>query len=248
MATIEISEERGVRYLHFGSPWVQGAMRIARPWSLELEYTREMMVPLVLRADAAWPASVLQVGLGSASLTRFLHHHRPDAKLTVIEIAPAVVAAARQFFKLPEESPRLRIEIADGHDYMAATRRRFDLVLVDAFDDKGRSGMLDSIPFYLNCRARLADGGMAAVNFLDRRKGAKAGIERMRTAFDDRVLVLPPCEAGNTVAIATTGAPLRESFDDLRAAAAKVREGTGLNLLPTLARLTEARGGKALLL
>jgi spermidine synthase len=40
MASIEISEERGVRYLHFGSPWVQGAMRIARPWALELEYTR----------------------------------------------------------------------------------------------------------------------------------------------------------------------------------------------------------------
>src|SRR5450631_1737416 len=227
MATIEISEERGVRYLHFGSPWVQGAMRIARPWSLELEYTREMMMPLVLRAGAPWPASVLQVGLGSASLTRFLHHHRPDAKLTVIEIAPAVVAAARQFFKLPEESPRLRIEIADGHDYMAATRRRFDLILVDAFDDKGRSGMLDSIPFYLNCRARLADGGMIALNFLDRRRGAKAGI---------------------SVAVATTGAPVRESFDELRAAAAKLREGTGLNLLPTLARLTETRGGKALLL
>src|SRR5450631_2546757 len=248
MTSIEISEERGVRYLHFGSPWVQGAMRIARPWALELEYTREMMMPLVLRADPAWPASALQIGLGSASLTKFLHRHRPDARLTVVEIAPNVVAAARQFFKLPEESPRLRIEIADGHDYMAATRRRFDLILVDAFDDKGRSGMLDSIPFYLNCRARLADGGMIAVNFLDRRKGAKVGIERMRTAFEDRVLVLPPCEAGNTVAVATTGAPVRESFDELRAAAAKLREGTGLNLLPTLARLTEARGGKALLL
>src|SRR5471030_1373698 len=248
MASIEISEERGVRYLHFGSPWVQGAMRIARPWSLELEYTREMMMPLVLRAGAPWPACVLQVGLGSASLTRFLHHHRPDAKLTVIEIAPAVVAAARQFFKLPEESPRLRIEIADGHDYMAATRRRFDLILVDAFDDKGRSGMLDSIPFYLNCRARLGEGGMVAVNLLDRHKGAKASLERLRAAFDGRVLELPPCEAGNTVAIAASGAPIRESFDELRAAAASLKENTGLNLLPTLARLTQARGGASIVL
>jgi spermidine synthase len=248
MASIEISEERGVRYLHFGSPWVQGAMRIARPWSLELEYTREMMTPLVLHAEAAWPASVLQVGLGSASLTKFLHRHRPDARLTVVEIAPPVVAAARQFFRLPEESPRFRIEIADGHDYMAASRRRFDLILVDAFDDKGRSGMLDSVPFYLNCRARLGDGGMMAVNFLDRRKGAKAGIERLRSAFDDRVLALPPSEAGNTVAIATRGAALRESFDDLRLAAVRLKEATGLNLLPTLARLTGSRRGATLLL
>ena len=34
--SVDISEEAGVRYLHFGSDWVQGAMRIARPWALEL--------------------------------------------------------------------------------------------------------------------------------------------------------------------------------------------------------------------
>ena len=45
---IDISEEAGVRYLHFGSSWVQGAMRIARPFALELDYTREMMTPLLL--------------------------------------------------------------------------------------------------------------------------------------------------------------------------------------------------------
>jgi len=28
---ITLSEEGGIRYLHFGSPWIQGAMRIARP-------------------------------------------------------------------------------------------------------------------------------------------------------------------------------------------------------------------------
>jgi spermidine synthase len=50
---IDISEEAGVRYLHFGSSWVQGAMRIARPFALELDYTREMMVPLLLRRRLA---------------------------------------------------------------------------------------------------------------------------------------------------------------------------------------------------
>ena len=65
-------------------------MRIARPWSLELEYTREMMLPLLLRTRGGWPKSVLQVGLGAASFTRFLHRHRPDARLTVVEIAPEV--------------------------------------------------------------------------------------------------------------------------------------------------------------
>lgn len=51
--SVDISEESGVRFLHFGSDWVQGAMRIARPWSLELSYTREMMASLLLRPPGA---------------------------------------------------------------------------------------------------------------------------------------------------------------------------------------------------
>src|SRR5687767_9269282 len=140
--TIEVSERKGVRYLHFGSHWIQGAMRIARPWALELEYTRDMMMPLVFRPERDWPASVLQIGLGAASLTRFLYRHRPAARLTVVELVPEVVAAARQFFKLPEDPARLRIEIAEGHDYITARRQRYDLILVDGFDAKGRPGML----------------------------------------------------------------------------------------------------------
>ena len=47
--SIDIREESGVRTLHFGSEWIQGAMRIARPWHLELDYTKEMMASLLLR-------------------------------------------------------------------------------------------------------------------------------------------------------------------------------------------------------
>jgi spermidine synthase len=112
---IDISEESGVRYLHFGSEWVQGAMRIARPWNLELEYTQEMMAALLLR-DA--PQKVLLIGLGAASLTKFLYRNLPLAHLTIVEIEPAVVAAARQFFKLPEDPNRISLIIGDGAHYM----------------------------------------------------------------------------------------------------------------------------------
>jgi spermidine synthase len=212
-------------------------MRIARPWALELEYTREMMFPLLLARRAAWPRSVLQVGLGAASFTRFLHRHRPAARVTVVEIAPEVVAAARQFFRLPEESPHLAIEIGDAHEYLQASRRRFDLILADGFDAEGRAGMLESMPFYLACRARLADGGMMSANLLTRRSSVAAIVRRMREAFDDRVLVLPPCGEGNTVAIAAASADIEVDPEALRDAAQRLKDGTGLDLAPTLRRL-----------
>ena len=114
---IDISEEAGVRYLHFGSAWIQGAMRVARPWSLELDYTREMMAALLLRPPSqhhGWPKKVLLIGLGAASLTKFIYRYLPQSKITVVEIEPRVVAAARHHFRLPDEDARLHIEIGDG--------------------------------------------------------------------------------------------------------------------------------------
>ena len=55
MSSIDIREEAGVRTLHFGSEWIQGAMRIARPWQLELDYTKEMMASLLMREGARFP-------------------------------------------------------------------------------------------------------------------------------------------------------------------------------------------------
>ncbi len=240
MATpIEISEEAGVRYLHFGSDWIQGAMRIARPWALELDYTREMMAALLLRPEPAWPCRALLVGLGAASLTKFLYRHRPRAKLTVVEIEPAVLAAARQFFKLPEDPKRLKIEIADGVEWLAASGETFDLILVDGFDADARAGALDSLPFYRACRAHLNDTGLLAVNLLGRNRGFKASVERIARAFEKRALVFPSCDHGNAVAFAATGEPIRIPLGELSLQAVALRKATGLNLLPTLARLTQ---------
>lgn len=234
---IQISEEAGVRYLHFSSDWVQGAMRVARPWALELDYTREMMAALLLRPENDWPRSALLIGLGAASLTKFLYRHRPEARLTVVEIAPAVVAAARQYFKLPEEDDRLGIVIGDGADHVAATTERYDLILVDGFDAKARSGRLDGLPFYRHCKARLSSAGLMAVNLLSKRRGVDDAMGRLAEAFDGRVLSFPSCDSGNVVAFAAAGAPVRHGIGELKATARGLKTATGLNLLPTLSRL-----------
>ena len=244
---IDISEEAGVRYLHFGSSWIQGAMRIARPFALELDYTREMMVPLLLHGDD-WPRTVLQIGLGAASVTKFLHRHRPQAKITVIEIDPRVEAAARQFFKLPDDPQRISIRHSDGADFVIDSRRRYDLILVDGFDAQARTGRLDTLPFYLDCRERLADDGLLCVNLLSRRKDFRQSVKRLEDAFGGHAIAFPSCDSGNAIAlaaIAVSPAPARcvpaATFDDLKTAALHLKKTTGLNLLPTLARLAESR-------
>lgn len=240
MASIDISEEKGVRYLHFGSEWVQGAMRIARPNNLELAYTREMMAGLLMRDETVWPRNVLLVGLGAASLTKFCYWKLPKTRITVVEINPGVVAAARQFFKLPPEDERLRIEIGDGVDFMCAGHSMYDYILVDGYDENAKVGALDSLPFYQACRARLSESGLLGVNLFGRARRYGPSLQRMSEAFDKRTVAFPSCDSGNVIAFAARGEAVELDAAMLRRRAAQLAQDTGLDLRPTVSRLEEA--------
>jgi len=226
-----------VRFLHFGSEWVQGAMRIARPWNLELEYTREMMAALLLRDAARWPRKVLLIGLGAASLTKFLYRYRPESHLTIVEIEPAVVSVAQHYFKLPEDDKRIHLVVGDGAEFVLGTDKKFDLILVDGFDEDAHPGQLNTQPFYQACRSCLSDQGLLAVNLIDMQHGEMGGFAHILSAFDDRALTLPSCESGNTIAFATDGDPVAIPLDDMQDRILALKEETGMDLSPMLARL-----------
>ncbi len=234
---VDISEENGIRYLHFGSDWIQGAMRIARPWSLELAYTREMMAGLLMRQHAQWPRRALLIGLGTGSLAKFIYRYLPSCRITVVEINPQVEFIARQYFKLPYDPQRLDVVIACGADYMLSGKRQFDYILVDGFDSDANAGVLDTLPFYQACRARLSDDGLLGVNLLGRNKGFKGSVERLKQAFDGRAAIFPSCDSGNTIAFATGGQQVDVSLDSMRERALSIKKDFRLDLLPTISRL-----------
>ncbi|MDQ7989318.1 MAG: spermidine synthase [Candidatus Dactylopiibacterium sp.] len=244
MTPIDIREEDGIRYLHFGSDWVQGAMRIRRPFDLHLEYTRDMMAGLLLREGVAqarkWPRSVLLVGLGAGSLSKFCYARLPDARVTTVEIDDAVWAAASFHFKLPAPDARFCVRIEDGADYLCGQRPKFDYILIDGYDEHARVGRLESEAFYQACRARLKDGGILAANLFGRARQYAAPLGRLAAAFEGRALALPPSEGGNVIALATTGNAIALALPELKARAVALKAATGLDLRPLLKRLAES--------
>ena len=236
-STIEISEQAGVRYLHFGSEWIQGAMRLSKPNALELAYTRDFMLALLLRPEAK---RFLLIGLGAGSIAKFIYHHVPESNLTVVEINPDVLNVAREMFSLPQDDDRLKIIIDDGARYIQNAQNQFDMIFVDGFDRHARVGALDTLPFYEASRARLLGQGLVAVNlFGGRTRRFDASIKRIATAFDDRILVLPPCAGGNIIAFALIGSKLETTIAELSAAARALRDATGLNLKNAIKGLQE---------
>lgn len=238
--TIEVSEQSGVRYLHFGTEWIQGAMRIARPWALELDYTREMMAALLLRPGKDWPGTVLIIGLGAGSVTKFLYRHRPQARLEVVEINPEVVAVARLAFRVPADDARLRVHRADGVAFVRDTRMRYDCILVDGFDHRARAGALASETFYVDCRKRLTRRGLLVANMFGRSRSHDAQFACLAAAFGGRAIAFPSGDRGNVVAFAAAGEPVSSDWASLREEADDLHRDTGLKLQAVIVRLQQA--------
>lgn len=216
---VTLSEEDGVRYLHFGTEWVQGAMRIARPWQLELRYQQQMMAALLFLPA---PAQVLQLGLGAGALAKFCWRQLPQAEVTVVEISNEVVAAAQRWFALPPEDARLTLLLDDARNVVShpRLRRRFDWLQVDLYDRAARGPVLDDEPFYAACRDVLRAPGVAVFNLFGR--GFEASLARIAAAFEGRTCVLPEADPGNRIVLAFNGPPLHVTWEALYARAGEI--------------------------
>lgn len=226
---VNFSEWGQVRYLHFGSEWVQGSMRLDAPFEIELEYVQRMMAWLLF----VEPASVagrhaMQLGLGAASLTKFCRR-RLRMRTTAIELNPQVVAACRAWFKLPADDAQLQVVVADAANEV---RKRewlgtVDALQVDLYDDDAAAPVLDSADFYADCRQLLAEDGCMTVNLFGRCASFEQSLEKIAAAFgQDAVWAFKPTREGNTVVLAqrTPQRPRREHLVD-RAQAIQSRWG-----------------------
>jgi spermidine synthase len=227
-APISFAEVDGVRYLHFGTKWVQGAMRLKKPNVLELDYCKHMMVWLLFLEP---PMQCLQLGLGAASLTKFAVHHFADTECTVVDWSAQVAAAAHAAFALPRDCERLNIVIADANEFMLEQSKtnRYGVVQVDLYDFQANGPVCDSLAFYQAIQSSMsAQGSMMTVNLFGDHPSFDRNLERINQAFDQRVICLEPLEEGNTIALGFNGPPLQVPWAQLYERAAVVEQLYGL--------------------
>jgi spermidine synthase len=228
-AGVTLSESDGVRYLHFGTEWVQGAMQLAHPYRLELEYQQQMMAPLLFHPR---PEQVVQLGLGAAALTKFCHRHLRGSRVLAVDIDSAVIRVARQSFALPPDDARLRVLQDDAGAYIRRSPASADWLQVDLYDAQARGPVFDDAPFYRACRDALRSGGVAAFNLFGRT--LQPSLAAIGAAFGARWLRLPRSAAGNTVVLAFGGAPAQWDIDELCLRAQKMEQRFGLPALTWL--------------
>lgn len=236
---ITFSEMDDVRYLHFGTPWVQGAMNLNKPFKIELEYAQQLMAYILFLKE---PEAVAQLGMGCASLTKFIYKRMPDTHSTVVEINPDVISAAYTMFKLPEDAERITVVNDDAEQWVAQQKNAFDVLQLDLYDATARGPVCDSLEFYQDCYDVLKEVGMLTINLFGDHPSFERNSAHLMDVFDGRVIFLPEVHEGNRIGLAFKGPDLEVEWSSLYDRAEYIRMYYGLKAKRWVNRLKEMSG------
>ncbi|HTI86794.1 MAG TPA: polyamine aminopropyltransferase [Alphaproteobacteria bacterium] len=152
-------------------------------------FYHEMMVHPALLAHGR-ARKVLIIGGGDGGILEEVLKHRTVTRATMVEIDGSVVEVCKKY--LPSicgkafEDRRTDLVIADGVKYVAETKEKFDVILVDSTDPIGAAEVLFGTDFYAACKRCLTPRGILVtqngVPFLQRDELATTR-KRLRRLF-----------------------------------------------------------------
>lgn len=194
-----------MRFLHLGSPAVQGSMKLSKPYDIHLEYQQRMMAWLLFAdLDRVHQQHAMQLGLGAASLTKFCHLQL-GMQTTAVELNPEVLSTCRLWFNLPQDNAKLRVVLADAAEAVGEPQwhGQVDALQVDLYDQDAAHPVCDSEDFYRQCRQLLTHEGCMAVNLFGHAHRVETSLDHMAAAFGPNALwQFKPTHAGNTIVLA----------------------------------------------
>ena len=215
-----------MRFLHLGSPAVQGSMKISQPFEIHLDYVQRMMGWLLFtELDRVTHLRAMQLGLGAAALTKFCHKQL-GMDTTVVELNPQVIETCRRWFHLPSDNARLKVLLADAAEAVTQTpwHEKIDVLQVDLYDAEAARPALDTYGFYSHCRQLLTHEGCMVVNLFGKASQPADSMKIMATIFgEEAVWAFQPTPAGNVVVLAFK-TPRAPDAKYLAAQAQKIQE------------------------
>ncbi len=200
-----VSDGRGGRELELNegvathSAWRPEAVLTGRYWDLFL-----MLPPLLARP----PRSMLVIGNAGGTIGRAYGRFYPRVEVDGVEIDPKLNEVARRWFGAGD-NPRMRLIAADGRPYLELTKKRYDLIVVDAYRQP-------YVPFYLATSEFFRQAWRwRALRFNDmvfalRDPVSRAELERRTTRAPGKVALLLPLFRRRLEPVRPSGKPLTD--------------------------------------
>ncbi|AZN34957.1 fused MFS/spermidine synthase [Pseudoalteromonas sp. Xi13] len=163
---IIVDETHDLRCLKFNtksSQTSQSCMYKNNPDKLVFNYTKLTFASLLVTDN---PKNVLIIGLGGGTLSNVIHALYPAAKIHNVEIDPAVLKVARNYFNFIENDA-VTSSVQDGRIFIkraAIKKQKYDWIILDAFNGDYIPEHLLTKEFFEEVKSVLAEGGVIAAN------------------------------------------------------------------------------------
>ena len=127
-------------------------------------------------------------GGGFTGPKQFLRDYR-NVTVDVVEVDPAVISVAEEYFAVNATNPRLHIYNNDGRVFLQDTRQRYDLIVLDAYSRSYVPFHLMTLEFFELASSHLTSNGIVISNLIS---GVEAGNDQLLTAEVNTMRVVFP--------------------------------------------------------
>ena len=146
----------------------QSHVDLVAPHEVFYEYLRRIANAIDLVKPAGEHITALHLGAGALTLARYIQATRPGSVQHAVELERGLLDFVMEALPLPAGTV-LNTHVGDAREEMAALplELRFDVIILDIFSGPEAPAHLACADFYREAAARLAPGGVLAVNVGD---------------------------------------------------------------------------------
>ncbi|UQB41503.1 fused MFS/spermidine synthase [Thiomicrospira microaerophila] len=160
---IQVVDSPICRSLHFDSAVKQSRYFFQAPLSLAFEYQQVIEQQLWLKQIEKPIKNLLMLGVGGGSLASKLFISHPKLVMTLVDLRPAVIDIAHDFFHLPLHS-QIKTHAMDAEIFIAENSTHYDAIIIDLFDKHGMPEAFSQAPFLNNLHKKLKPGSILLFN------------------------------------------------------------------------------------
>ncbi len=128
-------------------------------------YDYAMAAPVM--ADMGESADILILGMGTGTYAKQCMEYFDGVTAEGVEIDEKITELAHEYFELPSE---VNVTTYDGRAFLNVCEKKYDVIMVDAYQDITIPFQMSSREFFAQVRAHLKEGGVMVVNMNMRSK------------------------------------------------------------------------------
>lgn len=124
-------------------------------------YDYAMAAPLMAGQEEPADCSVLILGMGTGTYAHQCRNYYGGMAIEGVEIDEKITGLAREYFELPED---VQVTTYDGRAYLNAIEGKYDVIMVDAYQDITIPFQMSSVEFFSLVKDHLEEDGVMVVN------------------------------------------------------------------------------------